>query len=209
MLKFYYSTQTCSTAVHIALAELGLPFEGVEVSWRRKLNLAELEAVNPLGAVPVLVDGGKTLTQTSAILEYLGDKTKKMIPTAGSWERALASEWFAFVGADFQKAFQPLVRASRWTNNADAQAEIKKAAYENIEKLLSHLDRSLAEREFILGKEFSLVDAHLFTICGWCKWGEVKIGKYSNLVRYLKRVYERPAVQKVLKAEEMLDFMPS
>ena len=80
-LTFFYSTQTCSTAIHIALEETGLPFNGVEVSWKRKLNVAELEAVNPLGQVPFLVTNGRPLSQSIAILEYVADQApeKKLL----------------------------------------------------------------------------------------------------------------------------------
>ena len=211
MHTFFYSTQTCSTAVHIALEEAGIPFEGIEVSWKRKVNVAELEKVSPLGQVPVLVKDGKSLNQGSTILEYIADQapTKKLVPAAGSWERAQAQSWLAFIGADLQKSFGPMFMASRWTNDTTVQTEIRKSTAEGIHKHLAYIDQALAGKEFILGKQFSVVDAFLFTILGWCKWSEIKTGKYSNIMTYLKRVYDRPAVQKVLAKEDMLDFMPS
>ncbi len=211
MLTFFYSTQTCSTAVHIALEEAGIPFNGVEVSWKRKVNVSELEAVNPLGQVPVLVKDGQALNQCISILEFVGDQSpaKKLLPEVGTWERSQALSWLSFIGADFQKSFLAMFMASRWTKDTAVQTEIKKGVVEGIDKHLAYIDRALAGKDFILGKQFSVVDAYLFTIVGWCKWSEIKIGKYANLVAYLKRVYDRPAVQKVLAKEEMLDFIPS
>jgi glutathione S-transferase len=211
MHTFFYSTQTCSTAVHIALEEAGLPFKGIEVSWKRKVNVAELEAVNPLGQVPVLVKDGQALNQSISILEFVGDQNpaKKLFPAVGTWERSQALGWLSFIGADFQKSFLAMFMASRWTTNTAVQVEIKNSVIAGIEKHLVYIDQALAGKDFILGKQFSVVDAYLFTIVGWCKWSEIKIGKYSNLVAYMKRVYDRPAVQKVLAKEEMLDFIPS
>lgn len=211
MLTFFYSTQTCSTAVHIALEEAGLPFKGVEVSWKRKVNIAELEAANPLGQVPVIVKDGKALNQCIAILEFVGDQVpaKKLLPPVGSWERSQALAWLSFIGADFQKSFLAMFMASRWTKDTAVQTEIRKEVVEGIEKHLAYIDQSLNGKSFILGDHFSVVDAYLFTILGWCKWSEIKIGQHKNLVAYLKRVYDRPAVQKVLAKEEMLDFIPA
>lgn len=211
MIKFFYSTQTCSTAVHLALEEAGLPFEGVEVSWRRKVNVEELEKVNPLGQVPALVIDGKSLIQSIAILETIGDlaKGKNLLAPAGSWERTETLAWLSFVGADFQKAFAPLFLASRWTQDIPAQTAIKNATLETLNKQLTYIDKALAGKEFLVGKTFTVADAYLFTIAGWCKWSEVKIAGYPNLVAYLKRIYQRPAVQKVLAKEEMMDFIPS
>lgn len=210
MLKFFFSTQTCSTAIHIALEEAGLPFEGTEVSWKRKLNVAELEAVNPLGQVPVLQDDGKTLTQSIAILEHIANlaPAKKLLPAAGTWEHSQAMGWLAFTGADFQKAFAPIFWSTRWTADVSAQMAIKKAAIDTIQKHLAFVDQSLAGKDFILGSQFSVADAFLFTITGWCKWSEVKTSGHKNLTAYLKRIYDRPAVQKVLAKEELLDFFP-
>jgi glutathione S-transferase len=211
MLKFFYSTQTCSTAVHIALEEAEIPFDGVEVSWKRKVNVAELETVNPLGQVPVLVDGKKTLIQSMAILEYIAEKApeKNLLPRSGTWERSEATAWLAFIGADFQKSFAPIFRASRWTNDKSVQETIIAATREGIDKHLAYLDNSLAGKEYLLGNRFSVADAYLFTILGWCKWAEVKVGKYSNVTAYMKRILKRPAVQKVLEKEEMQDYLPA
>lgn len=210
MLTFFYSTQTCSTAVHIALEEAGIPFKGVEVSWKRMLNVEELAAVNPLGQVPVLVDEGKTLIQSIAILEYIGElaPAKNLLPPAGTWERNQVLAWLSFVGADLQKAFPPLFLATRWTSDTNTQAEIRKTTLETINKHLAYADSALAGKDFVMGKQFTVADAYLFTIMAWCKWAEVKTGQYSNLTAYMKRVYNRPAVQRVLVREEMLDCLP-
>ena len=210
MLTFFYSTGTCSTAAHIALEEAGLPFTGVEVSWKRKVNIAELEAVNPLGQVPVLVLEGRALNQGLAILEFIAEKApaKKLLPERGSWERTQALSWLSFAAADFQKSFGPIFWAARWTDSTQTQDQIKKSAVENIEKCLAYMEKNLQGKDYILGKDFSVVDAYLFVVTGWCKWAQVKTSKYPNITAYLKRIYDRPAVQKVLAKEEMLDFFP-
>ena len=206
MLKFFYSTQTCSTAIHIALEEANIPFEGTEVSWKRKVNVAELEAVNPLGQVPAIVHQGKMLNQCIAILEYVSDLApgKKLMPKENPLAMAEARSWLAFIGADLQKSFLPLFMASRWTDNQEVQAQIKKGVREGIDKYMAYVDKALAGKDYVLGSSFSVVDAYLFTVVGWCKWAEIDTSKYAKLSAYMKRIYSRPAVQKVLAAEDML-----
>lgn len=212
MHTFFYSTFTCSTASHIALEEAGLPYEGIEVSWKRGLNVKALEAVNPAGQVPtLLVDGdqSKVLTQSVAILEYIADHgQKKLLPAPGTWERAQAMRWLAFVAADYHKSFGPVFRASAWTTNETAQNEIKAAARAHIEKHLGVLDAHLKGRDFLLGKSFSVVDMYAFIATGWCKAAEVKIAKFPNVRDFMHRVYEIPSVQKVLQAEDMMGYIP-
>ena len=206
MLKFYYSTGTCSTAVSIALEEAKIPFEGVEVSWRRNVNVAELEKVSSLGQVPVLVDEGRALTQTHAILEYLGDR-HGLMPKTGTWERALATRWMAFATGDLQKSYSPLFAPQRLTANESLHAEIKATALTNVEKLIGYIEANLGSSDYLTGSQFTVADAHLFTITGWSRMGGVKFAKYPKLYAYMKRVYDRPAVQKVLKAEDLLDYV--
>ncbi len=75
MLTLYYSPGACSLAPHILLEEIGAEFEA------RRLNLAEGEhtklpylAINPHARVHTLVEGDFTITETPAILSYLGHR---------------------------------------------------------------------------------------------------------------------------------------
>ncbi|MGZ3652556.1 MAG: glutathione S-transferase family protein [Bdellovibrionota bacterium] len=209
MLKFFYSTATCSTVTHIALEEAALPFTGVEVSWSRNLNVSELAKVSPLGAVPALEIDGKLLTQTPAILEYIAEAapTKNLLAKAGSFERLETLSWVAFASADFQKAYAPIFLARRLNLDDKAKAELRTSSLKNVEKYVAHLDANLAGKDFIMGKQFTIADAALFTFLGWTTWVEFDTTPYKNVTAYMKRIYARPAVQKVLKAEELLGFV--
>lgn len=210
-MKFYYSTGTCSTSCHIAFEEAGLKFDGVEVSWKRKVNVEELEKLNPLGQVPVLLtDKGNVITQNVAILEYIGDQKPEsgLIPRAGTDERAEVSSWLSFAASDFQKAFFPILGAARMTSQESAHADLKNYAVQNIEKYLAHLDRKLSGKNFITGQQFTVADAYLFTVIGWCKWAKIKLAPYPNVKAYMSRVYARPAVRRVLEKEELTDYLP-
>jgi len=206
MVTFYYSTGTCSTAVHILLEEAKIPFRGVEVSWRRNLNVAELEKVSSLGQVPVLVDEGRTLTQTHALLEYLGDR-HGLMPKPGTWERALATRWMSFAAADLQKSYAPIFGPQRFTANESAQAELKANGIKNVEKQLAFVDANMGDAEYLTGSQFTAADAHLFTIAGWARLFGIQLSAYPRLYAFMKRVYARPAVQKVLTAENLLDYV--
>lgn len=211
MLKFYYATQSSSTAARIGLEEAGLPYEGIEVSWRRKVNLEEVKKVNPLGQIPVLMADFGVLTQNIAILEYAADQVpeKGLLPKAGTPEGWQARAWLSYMAADFQKAFGPFAFADRFTKNETAQGEIREAAREAIAGHVAYVNQSLEGKAYLLGSRFSMVDAYAFVVLGWCKWAEINLASYKNILPYLHRIYERPAVQKVLKEEDLLDFFPA
>jgi glutathione S-transferase len=193
------------------LEEAAISYEGIEVSWRRNVNVDKLAAVNPLGQVPAIQADFGVLTQTHAILEYAADHggVRGLLPAAGTPNRDQARAWLSFIAADFQKGFLPLGFADRWTQNPDAQNEIRAAAKEGVNKHLAYINHALAGKSFVLGEDYSLVDAYLFVILGWCKWSKVSLAPYANIQPYLRRVYERPAVQKILKDEDLLDFFPA
>ena len=204
-MKFYYSTGTCSTACHIALEEAQMAFTPIEVSFKRDLNVSELDMKNPLGAVPTLeIEPGKVLSQNAAILAYIAEKTPSL-SVQGSWERLEMIQWLAYLASDFQRAFTPLFASEMMTKNEEAQKEIEAYGKENMTKHLDFIEQSLNGKDYILGKSFSVVDCYLFTIASWCKWVDIEFSQHKNLSNYMSRIYQRPAVQKVLKIEDLLD----
>jgi len=210
MLTFFYSTGTCSTISHIALEEAEIPFEGIEVSWQRNLNLEKLAEINPLGQVPVLMIDGRPLTQGLAILQYISDQnpSKKLLPEKGTAEYYQALSWLSFAAADYQKSFLPFFMAPRWTDSTEAQTQIKKNATQSVDQYLALLEKSLEGKDYILGKQFSLIDAYLFVVTSWCKFTRVPVANYPNVKKYLHRIFERPAVKRVLTKEDLLNCIP-
>jgi glutathione S-transferase len=63
------------------------------------------------------------------------------------------------------------------------------------------VNEQLAGRDYLMGADFTVADAYLFTVVGWTKVVKIDISALSNLTAYLGRVAARPAVQAALKAE--------
>jgi len=61
-MKLYGLPGTCSLTVHIALNWVGQPFE-FEAVTRESIKQPPYLKLNPVGSVPVLVDGEIVLTQ--------------------------------------------------------------------------------------------------------------------------------------------------
>ena len=193
---------------HIGLEEAAVPYEALKVDWGKPdAHLADLERLNPLGVVPVLVmKDGRTLTQNTAILEMVADMKPemKLLAPVGSWERAETLAWLSFVAADLHKAYSPLFGLQGISANEATQADVREWAMKNVHQHLAHADSRLADREYLMGSTFTIADAYLFTVLGWSKWVGVKMDAYQNLATYIDRVYQRPAVQAVLRAEGLL-----
>jgi glutathione S-transferase len=124
---------------------------------------------------------------------------------AGTWERAETLAWLSFVAADLHKAYSPLFGIDRVYKSDAAKTEVRAFAMGNVQKHLAHVNAHLAQHEFLSGKHFTIADAYLFVVASWSQWVGVDMSEHTHLQAYLTRVASRPAVQRVLKAEGLLD----
>lgn len=209
-MKLYYSAGSCSTSCHITLEESGLKYEAIEVDFDNPSdpNLVEAMRLNPLGTLPVAItDEGKHLTQNISIHMYVAEKAKgkNLMPAYGSMEWNEAMNWLSFVASDLHKGFTPIFAASGMSKIEQGQKEIRDFAVHNLENYFSYLDKNLAGKDYLLGKNFSVADAYCFVVMSWAKYLKVSTQKFPTLEAYLGRVYQRPAVQKVMKEEGLLE----
>ena len=198
-MKLFLKPGACSLSPHIVLEELGLSYETEVVDLKTKQTASGQDylALNPKGYVPALqLDGGQLLTEGPAIVQYLADLApeKKLAPANGSLARYELQSWLTFIGTELHKNFSPFF-------NPAATPEWKAAARANLERRLAHVEQQLTGCDYLLGADFSVADAYLFTVLGWSKFIGLDLGAWPALPPYLARVAARPAVQAALKAE--------
>jgi len=202
MTKLYFSPGACSLSPHIALREAGLPFELVQVDLAAKKTKSgdDFLKVNPKGQVPVLqIDGGETLTEGPAIVQYIADKASAsgLAPANGTLPRYRLQEWLNFVGTELHKSFTPLFKPS----TPDAY---KKIAKDNLAVRFDVVEKHLGGKQYLLGDGFTVADGYLFTVLGWTKYHDIDLAKWPNVKRFVDRVAARPKVQEALKAEGLV-----
>jgi len=201
-MKLYYSPGACSLSPHIVATEAGIPIEleKVDLASHKTESGQDFNAINPKGYVPALrLDSGGILTEGPAIVQYLADQkpASGLTPAAGTIERYRVQEWLTFIGTELHKPFSPLF------NKASAD-EAKQLAKSNIAKRLSYLNDQVADRQFLIGSQFTVADAYAFTIVNWTNFVGIDLKPYPNVVAYMARVGARPKVQETLKAEGLL-----
>jgi glutathione S-transferase len=201
-MKLYYFPAACSQASNIALREAGLQFELVKVDRRSRKASDGLDfnEVNPKGYVPTLtLDNGEVLTENVAVLQYIADRnpSAKLAPPAGTLERYRLVEWLALINSEIHKSFSPLFRD-------DASEEVKQYARKNLSVRLGYLDRALGNKTFLMGEQFTVADAYLFTVLSWAGFVKLDIGQWPQLKRYVERIGARPHVVEALKAEGLV-----
>jgi glutathione S-transferase len=201
-MKLYYSPGACSLASHIALREAGLDFEAIKVEGRAQKTAGgeDYLKITPKGYVPALrLDDGAVLTEGTAILPYIADRNPaaRLAPAAGTMERYRLHEWLGYINSELHKNFGPFFAPG----TTDEQ---KSAAKANLGKRFDFAQQALEGRAFLLGEDFSVADAYLFTVLGWCGYVGIDLGQWPGLKAYHARIASRPGVVAALKAEGLL-----
>lgn len=201
-MKLYFAPGACSLSPHIVLREAGVPVELKKVDLASKTieGGGDFRTINPKGYVPALeLPNGEVLTEGPAIVQYVADQNpgSDLAPKAGSLERYRLQEWLNFITSELHKNFGALFQK----NISD---DWKSAATGNISKRLDYVADKLKGKQYLLGDQFSVADAYLFTVLGWGKHVGVDIGKWLVLTEYAGRVGARPKVQEALRAEGLL-----
>jgi len=201
-MKLYYSPGACSLSPHIVLCESGLPFQPVLASTKthKLADGTDYYSISPKGYVPLLeLDDGQRLSEGPAIVQYVADLVpqKNLVPAAGTMARYRVMEWLNFITSELHKGFGPLF-------NPAMPEEAKTLARTKLVERLSWVDQQLEGRDYLMGADFCVADAYLFTVAGWGKYVGVDITPMAHLSAFMGRVAARPAVQEAMKAEGLL-----
>ena len=178
--------------VRLLLARLGLEYETVDVSVVDRSNRKEiLGDLNPGLRVPTLVlDDGRPLAESNAILWYFGDGTEH-VPEDG-YERAQVLQWMFFE----QYSHEPYIAVVRFwlaysgTPEAfsDRVPERQKGGYAALDAMEHHL----AGRDFLVGDRYSIADIALYAYTHVAHEGEFELEPYPATRAWLDRVAEQP-----------------
>lgn len=198
-MKLYYAPDTCSLSPHIVLRELAIEFELVKVDNRSKLTAdgRDFLTINPKGYVAALeLNDGKILTEGPAILQYLADlmPERGLAPRADSWERVRLQEWLNFITSEIHSGSAPLF-------NRALPEEVKTIIREKLFRRFDFLQETLSTSAYLTGASFSVADAYLFTVLGWCKFFAIELSHWPALLAYREKISVRPAVQAALRVE--------
>jgi glutathione S-transferase len=200
IMKLYFFPSACSFSPHIALREAGLVFELVKVDLKTGKIAADgsdFARINPKGYVPALeLDDGNVLTEGPAIVQYIADLKPEsgLAPRAGTLERYRLQEWLGFINSEIHKGFGPLF-------NPATPEDYKAAARENLTRRLAFVARHLEKDDFLLGKQFSVADAYLYTVLCWTQWVGVGLTQWPSLLAFQERIGGRSSVKAARDAE--------
>ena len=203
MIDAYVFSTPNGEKLTIALEELGLPYK---LHWinimKGDQNTPEFRAVNPNGKIPALVDhdgpGGKPLAvfESAAILQYLADKTGKLLPTSGA-ARYVALEWIAWSVA----GLGPMTgQFGHFFKFAPQKLPYAIERYETeAKRLRGVMDKRLGESRYLGGDEYGMADiiSISWVIAPAQFYGALPVtDETPHLKRWVDEILARPAVQK-------------
>ena len=185
--------------VHIALAELGLPYKLVPVNIGKGEQFRpEFLAITPNHRIPAIVDpdgpGGKPLTlfESGAILIYLAEKTGKLIP-ADPAARYTCLQWLMFQMGGVGPMFG---QHGHFHHYAPEKVPYAMNRYANeVRRLYGVLEKRLAEAPYLAGEEYSIADIATWP---WLRFPErraIDMADFPAVKRWFDTIAARPAVQ--------------
>lgn len=176
-------------APHIALHEVGVPFESKPMSFKQgDLRTPAYLALNPEGKVPTLLIDGEPLTEVAGILFYLARRypAASLLPTEDLEAEAQVVSWMSFIASTLHPA------RTKGADHAMATWSIA--------------EQRLAGKEWAIAR-YSVADIHLFRLY----WRFVNSrrpapGTFPLLTAHHDRMLRRPAVQRTLEIESAIGY---
>lgn len=214
MIVVHHLNNSRSQRVLWLLEELGLPYEIQKYERDPQTMLAppSLLKVHPLGKSPVITDGGVTVAESGAIIEYVLETygNGRLAPAAGTPERLRWRYWLHFAEGS---AMPPLLLKLIFDKIATSPMPffVKPIARgisnkvqtmmvsPNLKRQLDFMEAELGKSEWFAGGEFSAADIQMsFPVEAAAQRAGLDATR-PKLMAFLKRIHARPAYAKALE----------
>jgi len=208
-LQLYSLPTPNGVKVSIMLEEIGLPYEVHLVDFNKDdQKTPEFLSLNPNGKIPAILDpdgpGGKPLPlfESGAILQYLAEKTGKLLPddAARRWQTI---QWVHFQMGGIGPMFGQVGFFHKFAGKDYEDKRPLERYVAESKRLLGVMETRLADRQWIMDDEYSIADISMF---GWVRnlvgfYGArelVAFDDFKNVAAWLERGLARPAVERGL-----------
>ncbi|XOV90279.1 MAG: glutathione S-transferase family protein [Pseudomonadota bacterium] len=163
-IRIFHAPGTRSIRVIWACEELGLEYERVDVDFSVAYRQTpEWRSMNPVGKVPVMLDGDFKLFESGAMVQYLLDRygEGRLQPEKGTTAHGLYLQWSWFAEATFARPLGEIVNHRR----AFGEAEQSEAAIREMQDrawlCVLAIEEALQDSAYLPGPGFSGADIML------------------------------------------------
>ena len=149
-------------------------------------------SINEMGEAPVLVHGGKKLTQSGVILTYLAEHSKKFLPR-GEDERLEALRWIIFDNQKVNGYLGPY-RFLRFLVRPPGDPAVIAFFKGRIDGNLAIVDKRLSSRDFVLGPRPTIADLSLVAYLYYPpeEFGFDIAAEHKSIAAWLERIKALP-----------------
>ena len=202
MIDVYFWPTGNGKKITIMLEETGLPYRIVPVNINKGDQFTpEYDAINPNNKMPAIVDpeaidGPLVLFESGAILQYLAEKTGKLLPKDLHGKYRTLQWVYWQVGGLGPMAGQ----AHHFLKYAPQKVEYAMHRFRSeTARLYKVMDKQLAKHEFLAG-EYSIADIAAWPWVARHDWQEQNLDDFPNVKRWFAAVGARPAVKRGAEA---------
>jgi glutathione S-transferase len=209
-MKLYEFPPTRSIRVRWTLQELGVDFEPVRVNLiAGEHRSPAFLKINPAGKLPVLVDGEKVITESVAIVLYLGEKysDKGFVPKDLA-QRAEMNRWLLFAATELEQPLWRIVKnISLYPEDKRIPTDVTRAR-EDFVPMAAVLEEHMKGRDYIVGNSATVADFVMAYTLDWANEVQLLDG-FPRLKAYMMKMYERPhAAPRIATAFASLGINP-
>lgn len=206
MYKLHYFPSNASAAPHMVLEEVGADYELVLVDKKAGAQKEpDYLKLNPTGRIPVLLDDGKPIFESAAIVLHLVDQHPQagLAPAVGSPQRAQFYQWLVFLTNSLQEAMMLWFYPDRLVGTDEtAAAKMKQAAEQRIGDYLDIIEAHLAANgPYFLGDQFSAADLYFTMLARWARALTNPPRNRAGIAKLLDLTTNRPAVSRAYEQE--------
>jgi GST-like protein len=209
-LQLYSLPTPNGVKVSIMLEEIGLPYEVHLVDFNKDdQKTPEFLSLNPNGKIPAILDphgpGGRPLAlfESGAILQYLAEKTGKLLP-ADPARRYQTIQWVHFQMGGIGPMFGQVGFFHKFAGKDYPDKRPLERYVAESRRLLGVMETRLAGRRWIMDDDYTIADVSMLgwvrNLIGFYGAGElVAFGALREVPAWLERGLARPAVQRGLE----------
>lgn len=198
-MQIHYAPNTIALASLITLEEIGAPYTPVRVDFSRNAQRADpYLRLNPKGRVPALVTPQGTLTETPAILTWLGQSFPQanLLP-ADPFGFARVQELMAYLCSTVHVSHAHKRRGARWSDDPTVVGALALKVAQNMGDHFSYLEQRFTG-PFAIGDQFTIADPYLHTLSRWLEGDGVDLARFPRIAAHFTAMTARPAVQRAL-----------
>jgi glutathione S-transferase len=173
------------------LEEIGQSYDHIPAQPRSE----EVAAYNPSGKIPVLLDDGAAITDSTAILNYLGDKHRALTYPCATLDRARQDGLTHFVLDEMDALLWTAARHSFILPEDRRVPDIKDSLKWEFETSVARLVTRLGDGPYLMGEMMTVPDI-LAAHCGsWARAAKFPV-ENEAFEAYVTRLLDRPAYKR-------------